>query len=140
MYYHPSLGDKSLLGHKLIDKSTFLENFALLALSYTATALDYLPFVNQIPFPISLTWSDKRIVELLSSNAFKFAPTTLKLIHKELFFGLLPQGIPLGEYRSYNITKNEAVLNGDSVIYDDFRTVADSLVYDFQQESQFDYQ
>ena len=80
-----------------------------------------------------------RIVELLSSNAFKFAPTTLKLIHRELFFGLLPHGIPLGEYRSYNITKSEAVLNGDSVIYDDFRTVADSLTYDFQQESQFDY-
>ena len=51
-----------------------------------------------------------RIVELLSSNAFKFAPTTLKLIHRELFFGLLPHGIPLGEYRSYNITKSEAVL------------------------------
>ena len=80
-----------------------------------------------------------RIVELLSSNAFKFAPTTLKLIHRELFFSLLPHGIPLGEYRSYNITKSEAVLNGDSVIYDDFRTIADSLIYDFQQESQFDY-
>ena len=81
-----------------------------------------------------------RIVELLSSDAFKFAPTTLKAIHKELFWGILPQGIPLGEYRSYNITKPEPILNGDTVIYDDYRTVADSLVYDFGLESSFTYQ
>ena len=40
-----------------------------------------------------------RIVELLSSNAFKFAPTTLKSIHRELFFGVIPQGVPLGQYQ-----------------------------------------
>lgn len=80
-----------------------------------------------------------RIVELLSSNAFKFAPTTLKAIHKELFFGVLSAGIPLGEYRSYNITKKESILEGDSVIYDHYQTIPDSLTYDFDQESQFDY-
>ncbi|WP_303978358.1 Fic family protein [Streptococcus danieliae] len=80
-----------------------------------------------------------RIVELLSSPAFKFAPTTLKGIHRELFFGLLPQGVPLGEYRPYNIRKEEPILRGDSVIYDDYRTVADSLVYDFNQEASFQY-
>ena len=80
-----------------------------------------------------------RIVELLSSNAFKFAPTTLKSIHKELFFGVLSQGIPLGEYRHYNITKKEPILEGDSVIYDHYQTISASLTYDFDQESQFDY-
>lgn len=80
-----------------------------------------------------------RIVELLSSNAFKFAPTTLKSIHKELFFGVLGQGIPLGEYRPYNITKKEPILEGDSVIYDHYKTISASLTYDFDQESQFDY-
>lgn len=81
-----------------------------------------------------------RIVELLSRSGFKFAPTTLKAIHKELFFGVLPQGVPLGEYRSYNIRKDEPILGGDSVIYDDYRTIVASLSYDFDQESQFDYQ
>lgn len=80
-----------------------------------------------------------RIVELLSSNAFKFAPTTLKAIHKDLFFGVLGQGISLGEYRSYNITKKEAILEGDSVIYDHYQTISASLTYDFEQESLFDY-
>ena len=80
-----------------------------------------------------------RIVELLSSSAFKFAPTTLKAIHRELFYGILPQGVPLGAYRTYNISKKEPILKGDSVIYDDYRTVVDSLVYDFNQESSFHY-
>lgn len=80
-----------------------------------------------------------RIVELLSNDAFKFAPTTLKMIHKELFWGLLPQGIPLGEYRPYNISKPEAILGGASVIYDDYRTIAASLNHDFDKEKENDY-
>ncbi|MBF0778817.1 Fic family protein [Streptococcus cuniculi] len=81
-----------------------------------------------------------RIVELLSRSGFKFAPVTLKAIHKDLFLGLLPQGVPLGEYRPYNLRKDEPILGGDSVIYDDYRTIAASLAYDFEQESQFNYQ
>lgn len=80
-----------------------------------------------------------RIAELLSSDAFKFAPTSLQMIHKELFVGVLPQGIPVGRYRTYNITKPEPVLNGASVIYDDYRTIEASLNYDFEQERLFDY-
>lgn len=80
-----------------------------------------------------------RIVEALSSTAFKFAPTTLKSIHRELFYGVLPQGVKLGEYRPNNITKKEPILEGDSVIYDHYSTIADSLAYDFHQESDFDY-
>lgn len=81
-----------------------------------------------------------RIVELLSSNGFKFAPSTLKTIHRELFYGVLSPDIPLGEYRHYNITKKEAILEEDSVVYDDFRTIPDSLAYDFDLESRFNYQ
>lgn len=80
-----------------------------------------------------------RIVELLSSTAFKFAPTTLKAIHRELFYEVLPQGVKLGEYRPYNISKKEAILEGDSVVYDHFSTIADSLAYDFDQEKNYDY-
>ncbi|HFR3748956.1 TPA: hypothetical protein ACHVGK_002042 [Streptococcus suis] len=73
-----------------------------------------------------------RIVESLSSTAFKFVPTTLKAIHKELFYGLLPQGVKLGDYRTYNITKSEPILEGESVHYDHFQTISASLDYDFQ--------
>lgn len=80
-----------------------------------------------------------RIVELLSNSAFKFAPTTLKAIHRELFYEVLPQGVKLGEYRLNNIRKDEPILEGASVIYDDYRTIADSLAYDFNEEKNIDY-
>lgn len=80
-----------------------------------------------------------RIAEVLSSTAFKFAPTTLKSIHRELFYGVLPQGVKLGEYRPNNISKQEPILEGDSVIYDHYSTIAESLSYDFNQEKEFDY-
>lgn len=80
-----------------------------------------------------------RIVEALSRTAFKFAPTTLKAIHRELFYGLLPHGVRLGEYRLTNISKQEPILDGASVIYDDYRTISDSLDYDFNEEKVFDY-
>ncbi len=81
-----------------------------------------------------------RIVELLSSRAFKFAPSTLKMIHAELFQEILSPDYPIGEYRHNNITKKEAILEGDTVIYDDYRTIEASLNYDFDQEKKFNYQ
>lgn len=61
------------------------------------------------------------------------------MIQRELFYVLLPQGVKVGDYRIYNITKSEPILSGDSVIYDHFQTISESLSYDFQQEVTFDY-
>lgn len=54
-----------------------------------------------------------RIVEMLSQNGFSLRPTTLLHIHKELFQDIFDSSIPVGEYRTVNITKNESVLKGD---------------------------
>ncbi len=80
-----------------------------------------------------------RIVEMLFRNGFSFRPTTLLHIHKELFQDIFDSSIPVGEYRTVNITKNELVLKGDTVIYSDFPLIAATLDYDFQQERDFSY-
>lgn len=81
-----------------------------------------------------------RIVELLSRNGFSFSPATLLSIHKELFAGVFDQLIPVGKFRKTNITKDEPVLAGDTVIYSDYTMIQAILDYDFQQEKQFSYQ
>ncbi|MBS0746854.1 Fic family protein [Streptococcus suis] len=80
-----------------------------------------------------------RIVEMLSQNGFSLRPTTLLHIHKELFHDIFDSSIPVVEYRTVNITKNELVLKGDTVIYSDFPLIAATLDYDFQQERDFSY-
>ncbi|MDR2635387.1 MAG: Fic family protein [Campylobacteraceae bacterium] len=80
-----------------------------------------------------------RAAELLSRNGFKFSPATLLGIHKYLFTDTLPANIPVGKFRHYNITKKEDVLDGDTVFYDDFGMINDTLEYDFTKESKLDY-
>ena len=80
-----------------------------------------------------------RIVEMLSHNGFSLRPTILLHIHKELFQDVFDKNIPVGEYRTVNITKNEPVLKGSTVIYSDFPLIHATLDYDFQQERDFSY-
>ena len=44
-----------------------------------------------------------------------------------------------GQFRTYNITKNEWVLGGDTVVYSSWESIRDTLDYDFAQEKQFSY-
>ena len=77
-----------------------------------------------------------RIAKTLSDKAFTFSPVQLKVIHRFLFEGLLGDA---GEYRSYNVTKREWVLDGDTVFYASCGSIADTLRYDFEREAEFDY-
>lgn len=77
-----------------------------------------------------------RIAEILSENAFNFAPTEILNIHKRLFEDIYDGA---GIYRDYNFTKKEWVLNGDTVIYAPFDTIKETLEYDFEQEKNFSY-
>lgn len=77
-----------------------------------------------------------RITEILSENAFNFAPTELLNIHKRLFKDIFDGA---GVYRDYNFTKKEWVLNGDTVIYAPYETIKETLEYDFEQEKNFSY-
>ena len=75
-----------------------------------------------------------RIAEILSDKSFNFSPTELISIHQKLFSGVFKHA---GKIRTYNFTKNEWVLNGDTVIYASYDTIMDSLKYDFEQEKNY---
>ena len=77
-----------------------------------------------------------RIVEMLSEKSFNFSIIELLNIHKRLFEGVYKQA---GKIRDYNFTKDEWILNGDTVIYSSFETIKATLEYDFEQEKNFSY-
>lgn len=78
-----------------------------------------------------------RITELLGEKTFQFSPAEWKTIHKRLFKGVFSHA---GEYRTYNITKKEWVLNGETVLYASADSIRDTLDYDFGQEKEFSYE
>lgn len=78
-----------------------------------------------------------RITELLGEKTFRFSPVEYQNIHRRLFEGVFPHA---GQLRTYNITKKEWVLNGDTVIYASWESIRDTMDYDFQTEKQFSYE
>lgn len=79
-----------------------------------------------------------RTVKLLENKEFKFSIDYLKKIHKSLFSDILKRNY-VGIFRNYNISKNERVLSGNSVIYADYRELTECLNYDFEEEKKIDY-
>ena len=79
-----------------------------------------------------------RTVKLLENKEFKFSSDYLKKIHKSLFSDILKKNY-VGIFRNYNISKNESVLSGNSVIYTDYRELTECLNYDFEREKKNDY-
>lgn len=77
-----------------------------------------------------------RIAEILSDDSFTFSPGQFISIHQTLFKGILEHA---GELRTYNFTKNEWVLDGDSVTYADYRELEMTLQFDFEIERKFRY-
>lgn len=78
-----------------------------------------------------------RIAKIISEDSFTFSVGQLLTIHQTLFEGILKQP---GKIRTYNFKKKEWVLDGDSVIYGDYRDLERALQYDFEQEKKFKYQ
>ena len=79
------------------------------------------------------------IYAILSDEAFSFDVLTYKSYHKRLFEKLDHQVFRPGEFRTVNITKKEPILDGDTVQYQDFGLLEDSLNYDFNEEKSVDY-
>lgn len=77
-----------------------------------------------------------KIAEILSDDAFVFKETELLNIHRKLFTGVYSHA---GLIRDYNITKEEWVLNGETVIYADHANIMETLKYDFNEEKNFSY-
>lgn len=82
-----------------------------------------------------------RIAELLEDGSFIFSPVYLKSIHRYLFDGVFEYSIKnyAGVFRDYNISKEEEILNGKSVIYGNYQDLMEYLKYDFEEEKNTDY-
>ena len=77
------------------------------------------------------------IAELLTDTDFRFEPEELKRIHHHLFRNVYDFA---GDFRDYDIRKNEWVLNGESVCYEDCSTIGASLEQQFAREGAFSYE
>ena len=78
----------------------------------------------------------QHITEVLSEESFTFSPEELISIHKRLFEGVFEFA---GRIRDYDITKEEWVLDGDTVHYGSAYRLMETLAFDFGQERKFSY-
>lgn len=72
-----------------------------------------------------------RIVELLQEDNFELSVSYLKYIHKYLFQDVYDFA---GEFRKVDFSKQEIILNNDSVAYGDCKLLEQSLEYDISLE------
>lgn len=82
-----------------------------------------------------------RIAELLEDGSFTFSPIYLKSIHRYLFKDIFSINLSeyVGNFRDYNITKEEPILNGDTVTYSNYQDIIEYLNYDFSEEEKINY-
>jgi fido (protein-threonine AMPylation protein) len=78
----------------------------------------------------------QRISEALSERAFSLSPIELLSIHKRLFEGIYDFA---GKVRTYNISKKEYILNGETVEYGDYANLNEMIEHDIDKEKRFDY-
>ncbi len=78
-----------------------------------------------------------RIAKLLGEKTFQFSPAEWISVHRRLFEGVFDHA---GQIRTYNITKKEWVLKGDTVTYASWNSIKETLDYDFNTEKQFSYE
>lgn len=77
-----------------------------------------------------------RIASLLAEKTFSFTPAFWMSVHRYLFKDVFMHA---GEIRTYNISKNEWVLNGKSVFYASYDSIPMTMEYDFKTEAAFSY-
>ena len=76
------------------------------------------------------------ISKLLQTDAFTYSVAGLAAIHRAIFEGVFKHA---GNFRDYDISKKEWVLEGDSVVYARWQELRMTLEYDLKQEKQFVY-
>ncbi len=76
------------------------------------------------------------IVKVLSSPTFNFTTGGYQSVHRRVFEGVLKHA---GEFRTYNITKKEWVLEGDTVLYLNWEDLRRTIDYDLEQERAYTY-
>ena len=78
----------------------------------------------------------KNIVRVLSEQSFSFSVQGLAGLHRRIFHGVMKHA---GEFRKYDISKKEWVLDGASVLYGSCEDLTRTIEYDLDQERQFRY-
>lgn len=76
------------------------------------------------------------IAKIINERSFTFSANGLISIHRNIFSGVFKHA---GQLRDYDITKNEWVLRGDTVLYGRWQDLRMALEYDIEKENQFDY-
>ena len=76
------------------------------------------------------------IVKVLSSSTFNFTTGGYQSVHRRVFEGVMKHA---GEFRTYDITKKEWVLEGDTVLYLNWEDLRRAIDYDLEQERLYSY-
>lgn len=76
------------------------------------------------------------IVKVLSSPSFDFSTGGYQSVHRRVFEGVMKHA---GELRTYDITKKEWVLEGDTVLYLNWEDLSRAIDYDLNQEHNYSY-
>ena len=76
------------------------------------------------------------IVKVLSSPTFDFSTGGYQSVHRRVFEGVMKHA---GEFRKYDITKKEWVLEGDTVLYLNWEDLRRAIDYDLEQERTYSY-
>lgn len=77
-----------------------------------------------------------RIASLLAEKTFSFTSAFWMSVHRYLFKDVFMHA---GKIRTYNIYKNEWVLNGKSVFYASYDSILMTMEYGFKTEAAFSY-
>ena len=138
-YWQTAIGLQAVDGLKV---SNYLQNTACRHIEGDITIDEARELVNQ--YYITKTAHDandedkeeadrvsSNIVKVLSSPTFDFSTGGYQSIHRRVFEGVMKHA---GEFRKYDITKTEWVLEGDTVLYLNWEDLRRAIDYDLEQE------
>ncbi len=143
-YWQAAIGLQAVDGLKV---SNYLQNTAKRHIEGDITIDEARELVNQ--YYITKTAHDandddkeeadrvsSNIVKVLSSSTFDFSTGGYQSVHRRVFEGVMKHA---GELRTYDITKKEWVLEGDTVLYLNWEDLRRALDYDIEQERAYSY-
>ena len=143
-YWQTAIGLQAVDGLKV---SSYLQNTACRHIEGDITIDEARELVNQ--YYITKTAHDANdedkeeadrvsanIVKVLSSPTFDFSTGGYQSVHRRVFKGVMKHA---GEFRKYDITKKEWVLEGDTVLYLNWEDLRRAIDYDLEQERAYSY-
>ena len=143
-YWQTAIGLQAVDGLKV---SSYLQNTACRHIEGDITIDEARELVNQ--YYITKTAHDandddkeeadrvsSNIVKVLSSPTFDFSTGGYQSVHRRVFEGVMKHA---GEFRKYDITKKEWVLEGDTVLYLNWEDLHRAIDYDLERERAYSY-